>query len=189
MKSHLRLVGGSPSSTLGISGRGWGGDRQAILRVLEALLSNAKGLLGELVWSGSCHHSWQGTYVYIMSNLSYSQGSPGRSPMGCDTQKGRGIPLHTRPSPQGKGPQAAPVPDQAGHGVRWDGHRVRPSDVQPAFCCGDRAEQQQGVQMGFINLGAGSLRLRCSVFSWLARFGLQMWVWSGGRTQLQMREV
>lgn len=34
--------------------------------------------------------------------------------------------------------------------------------------------------MGRINLGAGSSGPRCSVFSRLAGFGLQMWVWGGG---------
>lgn len=46
-----------------------------IMKAPTALSSNAKGLPGELVQSGSCHHSWQGTCVYIISKLSYSRGS------------------------------------------------------------------------------------------------------------------
>lgn len=45
------------------------------------------------------------------------------------------------------------------------------------------------AQMGCINLGAGSLRPRCSVFSRLASFGLQMWACSREGTQLQMCTV
>ena len=34
-------------------------------------------------------------------------------------------------------------------------------------------------QMGCINLGAGSSGPRCSVLSWQAGFGFQMWAWGG----------
>lgn len=54
--------------------------RQAILEALQALSNNATWLPVELVQSGSCHHSHQGTCVYIMSKLSYSQGSPQEKP-------------------------------------------------------------------------------------------------------------
>lgn len=54
--------------------------RPATLGAPEALSSNAKGCRVELVQSGSCHHSWQGTCVHIMSKLCYSQGNSQEKP-------------------------------------------------------------------------------------------------------------
>lgn len=125
---------------------------------------------GELVQSDSCHHSWQGICVPIMSKLCCSQGSPQKKP--CELyhpERKSEPPVHGTPA-SGREPHAAAAPDLPVTGKAGRPQGSSPPDVQPAFRRGDRAERQPGAQMGRINLGAGSSGPRCSVFSRLAGF-------------------
>lgn len=99
---------------------------------------------------------------------------------------GGGASAHRKP-PSGQGtPESADSrPRQA-----WgEGMAMGLGTSRLAACRWARAAARG--QMGCINLGAGSSGPRCSMLSWRAGFGFQMWAW-GGRgdgTQLQMCAV
>lgn len=148
----------------------WEGPGRRHWGAWEALSSDAKGCRVSWCRVSSVTTPGKGHVSPLCQNYAVPKATPRRSPMSCVIQKGRVSPLCTGPPPQGGNPrQPSSSPTRHGKAERPQGSS--PPDVQPAFLCGDSAERQPKAQMGRINLGAGSLGPRCSVFSRLVALG------------------